>query len=309
MNKKLLLSAFIAGSLTLAASTAQSAAVATSYLNIYDFALTKDTNDDMSGDTKLIAGVDVLFQGAVTNNGDTNAELNGATDSNTSSAPASAAGLDTLASCVNCTYVENSFSYLTQPTIGSPNYALGDNLLSGAIVNIGGPTPDADAKTLAEANVETRNGEASASGNNVGVQGSFEFTALATNTIYLDFLATGYLRAMLSADVSGVSADAGYNWNFTVRNVSQGNALVLNYAPNDLNNNISATVPGDDFEVTSLNASVFGTSFSVVTGDRYQLTIDHVSDANAHTIPTPAPLALMGLGLFGLAWTQKRKVK
>ncbi len=303
MNKKLLLSLAVAGGLTVAASVAQAGAVATSYLHIADFKMTNDAGE------KLVVGQDLTFVNTVTNNGDTNAELNGASDEHTASGPASAAGLLVESSDVNNPgYVDDSFTHIFQPADASATYSVGDALLTGAIVDFPGlVTPDADAQTLAEVSI-VGDGNGSAAGNNVGVQGKFEFVAGYTGGVNLSFNADAYVRALLTSNLQGVSSDASISWSINIIDVSGGGVAILQYAPLALNTGRSVTDPGDDF-LYELDPTFFTTSFAITEGAEYQITIDHASDANAEAIPEPAPLALMSLGLIGLAWKKRRDSK
>jgi hypothetical protein len=318
MNKKLLISTIAACSFSLAASAANAGAVATSYLDVHDLFLSNGSN-------KLVLGTDLIFTGLVENNGDTNAELNGAVDSNHNQDTASEAGLDVLNACITCgTYQNNDFTFLTKPQDAPANYAVGDVLLFGAIIDFpdGGTTPDAEAQTLAEVAIAALPGNGSSSGNNVGVNARFEFIATNTTTIFINALADAYIRSSLTNDLTlGSAADASTNWSFSLLNTTTGTDVGItdlitgltsnSYAPSIINTSRSATLPGDDFDYSITN-QVMSASFGVLAGTSYQLTIDHASDANANAtneIPEPAPLALMSLGLIGLAWTKRRAKK
>lgn len=305
MNKKLLVSALLAGTLTVAVSEAQAGAVATSYLNLSNIQLT-----DANGNKLVQGGANpsVNFQSPVNNNGDTAVSLNGISDTHTADAPAAPGGLNVIASSVGSAYVENSFTHLSQPTDASTNYAHGDALLTGAIADIGGvATPNAQAQTLAEISLISGNGTGSAAGNNVGVQGTVQFTALATTTINISFIADAYVRSFLSADLAGTVANASISWTMQLRNLLTN--VAQNYNPGEINFGNSATLPGQDF-LDTFNGQLSHT-FNIVTGNNYQLTITHSSSADATTtqnVPEPASLLLMGLGLFGFAWTKRQKI-
>jgi hypothetical protein len=302
MNNKLLISALLVAGLA-GTSGAQASAVATAYLDIYNAKLT-----DSSGN-KLTLGSNIIFVGPgnVNNNGDTAANLNGTVVTNALDQPANPGGLDIPASVVGTAYAENSFTYITAPSVATTNYAHGDALLTGAIVNIGGPTPDVQAQTLAEISLAGNGIFGTAAGNNIGVQGTVAFQALTTNTINIYFLADAYVRAMVASDQTG-SADASVNWSIALLNLGTG--ANLSFAPSELNGDASrsATNPGQDFEY-SLTGAAFSHAFNIVQGQSYQLTINQVANTNAKTNPVPEPvsLLLMSLGLFGFAWTKRLK--
>lgn len=305
MIKKKLVTSILAGvALAAGASISHAGGVATSYLNIKEF---KFINLDTG--TKLRVGDEITFVGQVTNDGDTNASLNGNSVSNDNSAPASPAGLDVDNSCVGaCAYVENSFSYITQPTDATSTYAVGDVLLTGSSVNFPGlDAPDADAKLLAEVSLEPGDNIGTSSGNNVGVTGRIEFISSITAGVQVDYLADIYIRALLSADLNGLDSNASSSFSINILNTTTG-ASVLNYSPNAVNTGRSATIPGDDFEYSLTDYSDPDTAartFQIVAGNRYQLTIDQAADANSTVVPLPTPLLLMGVGILALGSTRR----
>ncbi|NIB43153.1 PEP-CTERM sorting domain-containing protein [Pseudomaricurvus alkylphenolicus] len=304
MKLKKFASSVLAASLLVGASGGVFAdGIATAYLKISGLKFTD------AGGSKLTVGTDLIFNSAVNNEGDTSATLNGTNEFHSDSAPASAAGLDILQSCVGaCPYGENDFSsFLTKPTLPAGNYVVGDALLSGASVNFPGVVlPDVTAETLAEVGLKT--GVGTAAGNNLGVQTSFSWIAGATGTMHYSYIADAYIRAALTPDVAGTQANASIGFTLTVTNSTLGGALVHAHEPLAINGaaSRSSTVPGDDFDY-SVVATGFSGSFAVVADQRYQLTIDHFSDANAEVIPEPASIAILGAGLLGMGMVRRRK--
>lgn len=304
MKLKKLSSLVLATSVLIGASGAMADGIATAYLKISDFRFE-------NAGTKAVVGTDIIFNSTVENDGDTNASLNGTNVGHSASAPATAGLLDVPTSCVGaCAYVDNSFSYLTKPTGTVTSYALGDAYLTGASVNFPGlALPNVTAETLAEAALSGGTQVGSASGNNLGVQTNFTFIASATGTIDIKYSADAYVRAFLSGDTMGVQANGSINFTINVFNETTG-AVVLAHQPSEINAFAarSATIPGQDFEY-SLAAFAISDSFAVVGGNQYQLTIDHVSDANAEVIPEPASLAILGVGLLSMGLVRRRKRK
>lgn len=307
MNKKLLVSALLTTGLTFAASGAYAGAVATSYLNLSNIRLTDGLGN------KLVQGganPSVVFVSTINNNGDTSATLNGVNDNHSDDQAAAPGGLNIIAASVGGAYADNSFTRLAAPSDASVNYAHGDALLTGAIVNIGGAaTPNAQAQTLAEISLLSGNNNGSAAGNNVGVQGTVSFTALATTTINVAFTAEAYVRSFLSADLAGTVANASTTWTMTLRNLTTNVNQV--FTPTDINISNSATIAGQDF-VDTFNGDLSRT-FNIATGNNYQLTIAHTSSADANTrvavVPEPVSLMIMSLGLLGLGFSKRSKIK
>jgi len=299
-TKRLLIPLLTASVMTFSASGALADAVGTAYLNIFGL---KFVNDDAAA-AKLTVGTDIVLTN-FTNNGDTNAELNGTPDHHDASAPAGPLGLDVLHSCVGaCGYVENSFSYITKPTGASADYALGDVNLLGASVNFPGvTTADVVARTLAEVSLTGPTNIGSASGNNLGANGQVTMllTAGFTGDFRVDFSADLYLRALLSADEMAVEADASVGFSISIIDTTTGLDVfgAGGFSPNVLNDGRSATVPGQDFEHTLAYVCGAGCgAFSMIAGRDYQVTIDQHSDANATLIPEPDSIVLLGLGLL-----------
>jgi len=311
MLKKTFVPAVITGAMLAGAAQLSLAdAVATAFLDVYDFKLTNDAGQ------KLVVGQDINFTSAVTNDGDTYANLNGVIEEDSESAVAAPGGLRVDASCVgDCAYVEDTFSYVQYPATATNTYVVGDVVLDGAIVDIGGPTPDADAKTLAEVSLVDPTNVGTAAGNNVGVQGTFQFTVNYTGDLNISFTADQYIRARLAAFEAGIDANASTSWSISMIDQATGIDLLetANWGNNLglLTRGRSATTPGQDF-VVDVTGLAFATSVSVVAGQVLQVTIDHASDANAQLIrrdiPAPASVALFGIGLLGLGAVRRRKL-
>jgi len=303
MKLKKLTSLVLVSSVMFGASGAMADGIATAYLAINDFKFT-------TSGTKVLVGTDITFNSPVINVGDTNANLNGGSESHTGSAAATAGALDIISSCVGaCTYVDNSFSYLTKP-MGTPagSYSLGDAHLTGASVDFPGfPLPDVTARTLAETALSSGSHVGSSPGNNLGITTNFTFIADSTMTVDISYSADAYVRAYLSSDVMGINALAFTTFTVTILNTTTG-SNVLTHAPTELNAGAArtATIPGQDFEYVLAGFGV-SDSFAVVKGNTYQLSINHVSATDAEVIPEPGSLAILGAGLLTMGLIRRRK--
>ena len=136
--------------------------------------------------------------------------------------------------------------------------------------------------------------------------GRIQWIAGITAGVRIDYVADAYIRALLTADLTGIDANASTSFSINILNVTTG-TTVLNYAPSPINTGRSATVPGDDLEyelIGYVDGDTAARTFSIVNGNQYQLTFDQAADANATVIPTvpvPGTLLLLGLGIIGLA--------
>jgi hypothetical protein len=299
---------------TMFGGAAHAGAIGTAYLSIEDLIASK------SDGTVLQFGTDVQPIGTgIINVGDTRATLDGVTQDETLQAPPApvndvgGAGF----SCVGaCTYVNNTFSYLTKPADTAASYVVSDIVLTGALVEgipdgSGGVIPTgANAQALAESAV-LPDGVGSAE-SNVGVNSSFEFVSQVDTDLTFSGSFDAYLRAAL-IDLEGFSANAEIGWTVSLLDVTDGAIFTYNLASDDdwLTGNLSTTIPNTDFESGS-----FGGAFSASTtggflkaGNAYQLTVTHavVADSAAVAVAIPAPLALMGAGLLVLGGLQRKR--
>jgi hypothetical protein len=296
------------------------AAIGTSYLEIANLQFQKE---DGTGGWTALLGSDINAANLL-NNGDVYSNLNGLggpTDSGSGQALVSAAGFDIGVTsggnngfaCVgNCSYTDDSFSYLTKPNdllVGS--YALNDlNLIGSAIDFSNGQDPTwtgATAVGLAESAVNPTN-TGTAQGN-VGLFGDFTFTAGFTGDLNFRFDYAAYLRAAL-VNVEGQTADASLGWSLNVRQVGNSSHNFNYDISTDLGlTSISTTTLFDDDFAKNGTVEVSTNNDFFVTGNIYQITIKHLNEANSTAVPSPAPLALIGLGILGMATTLRRRNK
>lgn len=197
---------------------------------------------------------------------------------------------------------------------------------NGLQLNGGGPTT---ADTHAQVNIN--GAEAYGSADSRQTLGStFILNVVQTLTTDVLFNAEAYLRIALGQD--DVLANATRSWSLTVR--PDGNlANLVDWSPNgqagglggfcvglgacteladgfDLNfeantqdtADLSLTNPG----ITESGA--FGLRVTLTPG-KYIITVSHETNADAQAIPEPGSLALLGIGMFGLAGIRRRFMK
>lgn len=210
---------------------------------------------------------------------------------------------DALLSCVgNCGGIaQNDFS---QVSAGNPNlhFARGDALLTGSILNPAG----ANAYTVAETQLTHQ--ETSNAGGEISTTSFFWTIDIdgELGDVTLEFDALGELLA--SSDVVDGSAQADFNWDLTLRDVTSGGngTFVASYSPDELNQSVA--VFGIDSATYSIDDSFVFTVSGLLADHRYRLIINHNSDVEAN-LPEPASMAMLGLGLLGLGGMAVRRRK
>lgn len=190
------------------------------------------------------------------------------------------------------------------------NYALGDMVISGAA--FGGPIQGL-TRANAVAGNPTNTGSANATIFNGGsITGTFTPGTTFTSGIFLT--ADAFLRTWIGALAAGESATsgAGLGWNLQVLG---SDIAPLAFAPGELNQSFFRVIAGDTLFSTNGNGNGTSTytsaSRTFSAGTVYTFAINQSSNAaiaDRIAIPEPESLALLGLGLLGLAITRRRKL-
>jgi hypothetical protein len=344
LGRKLLPAAITATAITLSTLSigAQAGAVATSYLEVSNFkfyniatgnALVLGANEDDSD-------ADFFFSGSgITNNGDTDASLNGNDVSFGINSEVDGSGqFDVGSSCVgDCTYVENSFTRIDAGADATTTYVVGDVFQTGGAVDLSETfveddkgtvvLPAINAQTLAEVSLASPSSGTSA-GNNVGAAGKFTFRGDGdTEGDYrVDFSLLPYLYTSIAGGSSGVLAKASWAFSITINELDgNGNAVpcgtsefdetacTLSFGRLDTRS-VTGTgsaqfVADTAFDFTGDGAAVGERSFSIVGGTDYQVTITQDSSADAQLVPAPGTIALLGLGLLGLVGIRRKNAQ
>lgn len=199
--------------------------------------------------------------------------------------------------------LENATNHIAVP--GGANYALGDMKISGEA--LGGSVVGLTRADAVSTGPTNKGGANSTIKNGGSITGTFFSETTFTGSIVLGVDA--YLQTWidpLNSSTEKAIADAGYGWNMTVK----GLGVNLTFAPSELNKSMfsNKSSNNDFFSWNSLVDGLFYSAAATYTaGEEYTFSINQSSNAAIRDIPEPESLALVGLGLLGLAASRRRK--
>ncbi len=305
--------AMMAASLALGAQApAQADSLATAILNITNF---KWTYVDGSGNTQNLSNIvsvnpHLNLDPSGQNTGGATVNLGASTATSTAQPFVKDGGIIPFKS--ECVGTGCGGAPTGAPPISTYSYASYE--LKGALIDIDTSNPQdgsidvpagVSAKTTAEVslinNFSLANGD-SKLGTTTSLTFAYTGPTLQTK-LQLDYFAKAFAKIYSPFGVTD-SARAGVAWSISLDDATS-NTNVLDWSL--FNKTVSATaqVPNPvQFQATGSDSR----SFTLTSGDQYVLSINHqISAEAARDVPEPDSLALLGLGLSGLALPKLRR--
>lgn len=185
------------------------------------------------------------------------------------------------------------------------NGATSNATLTGSLLSITGVASDVNSS------ITLQNGYTAlqqTTGASSGTDSSFKFTALSTGTVTLHLNGTYITYAAQSnSNSTGQNAHANIDFKIGVSNTTeaqgdQGGDLLSS------NKSVVGTVPVNG-SLTPVTFTDLTTTFTLLAGDTYELTITQAAGVYGVAVPEPGTLALFGAGLAGLGFLGFRRQK
>lgn len=203
------------------------------------------------------------------------------------------------------------------PFPGANNF----NFLAGSALGMNGGRADAmtdagnpfdaggvpQVQSVAEARVPT--GYTATGSGTAGNTNNLSLQILVDSAGTFTFTFDELARVYASTDLFGESATASISSSFRIASSDTGQ-LVFNWSPIEdntgcgSNSNIPAVCDSGILSYTGLTATS-----GVLQPGLYNISLNASSDTTATSVPEPASMALLGLGLVGLAATRRRFVR
>lgn len=197
---------------------------------------------------------------------------------------------------------------LTHISTAIANYGLGDMFISGTAIGVGGTQGLTRANTAAISATNT-------GGANSTIQNSADvtvnFTATATRTALFRMDYNIFVKTFVSL-IAGESAaaTASTGWGMNIADNTTGNQNFFTWNPTEIARNFSTFNAAAGSQRLYQQVGTIDSPTGILTdGHNYSLTISQNSNASVRDIPEPGSIALLGLGLVGLAAMRRRTVK
>jgi hypothetical protein len=196
----------------------------------------------------------------------------------------------------------------THITTAIANYGLGDMFINGNAIGAGG------TQGLTRANAAAI-GPTNSGGGNSTIQNSASvtanFTATATKTVFFHLDYNIFVKtavSLLGNETAAATASTG--WGLNIANNTTGNQNFFSWNPSELARNFSTfdASPGSQRLYQQIGG-IDSLTGILTAGHNYSLTISQNSNASVRDLPEPGSIALLGLGLMGLAAIRRRAVK
>ncbi len=205
-------------------------------------------------------------------------------------------------------FENNATTHLATP--GTANFALGDMYISGQA--LGGAVVGLTRANAMTAGATNQGGSNATIKNAAQITGNFIVGTTFTGAVAI--AADWYLQAFVDSvlPVKG-QADAGIGWNMKITSTDDLTFTTLSFTPDDLNQSYFSTAQSenqlfqDSNTVGGIGQVYFSAPRTFLEGKKYNFSINQSSNAAVSEIPEPESLALVGLGLLGLAAARRRK--